>query len=174
MADVAAISGMAPRGYRLRLPGPSEVPERVRQATARLVLNHRGPEFRAALAHTEELLRPVLGTKNRILFFASSGTGVMEAAMVNVASRDTKLLVITHGQFGERFAAIGQAFQIQIDTLETPWGMAMEIPAVEARLRETEYRAVVVVHNESSTGIVSDLAALGDLLRNRPTILVGD
>ena len=61
--------------YRLRLPGPTEVPERVRDALARPVLNHRGPEFRAEMAETERMLRPVLGTGNRVLFFAATGTG---------------------------------------------------------------------------------------------------
>jgi aspartate aminotransferase-like enzyme len=137
-------------------------------------VNHRGPEFRATLARTEALLQPVLGTRNRILFFAASGSGVMEAALVNVASPDSRLLIIAHGQFGERFVTIGQALGAQIDTLEVPWGEDIDIDAVEARLRERDYRAIVVVHNESSTGIVADLARLGALTRNRPTLLIAD
>ena len=167
-------SSRAPQGYRLRLPGPTEVPERVRQATARLAVNHRGPEFRATLARAEELLQPVLGTKNRILFFASSGTGVMEAALVNIAGPGARLLVVAHGQFGERFATIANAMGIDVDTLDVEWGTGVDSAAVEVRLREREYRAVIVVHNESSTGMVSDLAALGALLRDRPTLLVAD
>ncbi len=163
-----------PQTYRLRLPGPTEVPERVRQATARPVVNHRGPEFRETLARTEALLQPLFGTTNRILFFASSGTGVMEAALVNIAGPGVPILVVQHGQFGERFAAIGQAAGATVDVLETPWGEAIDITAVEARLREKEYRAVVVIHNESSTGVVADLAALGALTRERPTLLVAD
>lgn len=174
MSDVASSSGVAPEGYRLRIPGPTFVPERVFRAASQPVLNHRGPEFRAKLARTEQMLQPVLGTANRILFFAASGSGLMEAALTNVASPGSTLLVIAHGQFGERFATIAQAIGAQADTLAIPWGEDIDIAAVEAKLREKDYRAIVAVHNESSTGIVADLAKLGELVRNRPTLLVVD
>jgi aspartate aminotransferase-like enzyme len=168
------MAALAPAGYRLRLPGPTEVPERVRQAMARIMVNHRGPECKAAIAQVEEMIRPVLGTTNPILFFASSGTGVMEAALVNVAGPGSRLLVIEHGQFGERFSAIAKAMGIAADTFVVEWGQPIDVAAVEVRLREAEYRAVVVVHNESSTGIVADVAALGALVRDRPTLLIVD
>jgi aspartate aminotransferase-like enzyme len=167
-------SAIPATGYRLRLPGPTEVPERVRQATARVIVNHRGPECKAAIGETEEMIRPVLGTRNRVLFFASSGTGVMEAALVNVVGPDSRILVIEHGQFGERFTSIAKAMNITVDTVATEWGQAIDVAAVEARLRERSYRAVVVVHNESSTGMVADLAALGALVRDQPTLLIAD
>ena len=169
-----AMNTTAPQGYRLRLPGPTEVPNRVSEAIARTTLSHRGPEFRATLAAAEERLQPVLGTKNRVLFFASSGSGLMEAALINVASPNSRLLIVSHGQFGERFANIAQTFGIPADVIDTPWGDDIDIGAVEERLRAADYRAIVVVHNESSTGIVSDLASLGALVRERPTLLVVD
>ncbi|MVT64592.1 aminotransferase class V-fold PLP-dependent enzyme [Bradyrhizobium pachyrhizi] len=165
---------IASTGYRLRLPGPTEVPERVRQAMARIMVNHRGPECRTAISEAEKMIRPILGTTNHVLFFASSGTGVMEAALVNVAGPGSRILVIEHGQFGERFTAIAKAMNITVDTVAIEWGQAIDIAAVEARLREHTYCAVVAVHNESSTGIVADLAALGALVRDRPTLLIAD
>src|ERR1700757_4279592 len=147
-------NAIASTGYRLRLPGPTEVPERVRQAIARVMVNHRGPECRTAIGEAEEMIRPILGTTNRILFFASSGTGLMEAALVNVVEPGSRILVIEHGQFGERFTSIAKAMNIAVDTVVTTWGQAIDVAAVEARLRERDYRAIVVVHNESSTGIV--------------------
>jgi len=168
------IQPLAPDGYRLRLPGPTFVPERVLQAGAQLVVNHRGPEFRAALVRAEAGLQPILGTKNRILFYAASGSGMMEAAIVNVAGPGDELLIVTHGQFGERFTTIAQAVGAKADVIATPWGEDIDIDAVQARLREKPYRAMVVVHNESSTGIVADLASLGALVRNSPTLLVVD
>jgi aspartate aminotransferase-like enzyme len=160
--------------YRLRLPGPTEVPERVRQAIARPVINHRGPEFRAVLSRAEALIQPLLGTKNRVLFFASTGTGMMEAALVNIVIPGERLLVVAQGQFGERFASIGRILMADIDLLEVPWGEAVEPEMIAARLKKTDYRAVIVVHNESSTGVVSDLAGIGRVLRQNSALLVVD
>lgn len=163
---------IASTGYRLRLPGPTEVPERVRQAMARVMVSHRGPECRTAIGETEDMIRPILGTTNRVMFFASSGTGLMEAALVNVVEPGSRILVIEHGQFGERFTAIAKAMNVTVDTVPIAWGQAIDVAAVAIRLREHAYRAVVVVHNESSTGIVADLAALGALVRDQPTLLI--
>lgn len=174
VSQAANAVGLIPDGYRLRLPGPTFVPARIRQATARLIVNHRGPEFRAMLADAEERLKPIFGTRNRILFFAASGSGMMEAAVVNIASPDTELLFVTHGQFGERFASIAAAVGARYDRLDMPWGSDIDIDAVAGRLREKTYRAVFVIHNESSTAIVADLARLGALLRDTSTLLVTD
>ena len=160
--------------YRLRLPGPTEVPERVRMAMARPIPSHRGPEFRAQMERTEAMMRPLLGTAGRVMFFAATGTGMMEAALANILRPGEKLLVLIHGQFGERFAAIGASLGAQVDTLETPWGEPIAIDAVAERIARDAYRAVAVIHNESSTGVVADLAALGALLRDTPALLVVD
>jgi aspartate aminotransferase-like enzyme len=146
----------------------------VRQAIAKPVLSHRGPEFRAIFLRAEELLQPILGTRNRVLFFASSGTGMMEASLVNILAPGERVLVCCHGQFGERFAAITRALGAGVDTLDIPWGHDIDPADIEKRLRATDYRAVVIVHNESSTGVVADLSAIGALLRDRPTLLVVD
>jgi aspartate aminotransferase-like enzyme len=165
---------MIRNAYRLRLPGPTAVPERVRQAIARPVLSHRGPEFVALLDRAEEMLQFVLGTRNPVLFFASSGTGMMEASLVNILAPGERVLVCVNGQFGERYAEIAQALGAAVDTIDIPWGHAIDPDEVEKRVETTDYRAVVVVHNESSTGVVADLEAIGGLLRNRSTLLVVD
>ncbi len=160
--------------YRLRLPGPTAVPERVRQAIAQPVLSHRGPEFRAIFRRAEQLIQPILGTSNPVLFFASSGTGMMEASLVNILAPGERVLISTHGQFGERFAAIARAMGACVDTIDIPWGRAVDPADIEARVSVNGYRAVVIVHNESSTGVVADLAGIGAVLRNRPTLFVVD
>ena len=99
----------AKSAYRLRLPGPTEVPARVLQATARPVLNHRGPEFARMLGQTADMLRPVMGTRNEIMVFASSGTGVMEAAVANAVMPGGQVLILTNGQWGGRFKSIATA-----------------------------------------------------------------
>ncbi|MDR3703931.1 MAG: alanine--glyoxylate aminotransferase family protein [Candidatus Sulfopaludibacter sp.] len=160
--------------YRLRLPGPTSVPERVREAMARPILSHRGPEFTAILRRTEELLQPVMGTRNRIFFFASSGTGMMEASLVNILAPGERVLVATHGAFGERFAEIARALGATVDPLDIPWGCGVDPGEVRRRLSAAEYRAVVVVHNESSTGVAADLAGIGAAVRETPALLVVD
>jgi aspartate aminotransferase-like enzyme len=138
------------------------------------VLSHRGPEFTGILRRSEEMIQPVFGTRNRIFFFASSGTGMMEAALVNVAGPGERVLISTHGQFGDRFVAIAGALGLRVDTLDVPWGLAPSAEQVEERVRNADYRAVVLVHNESSTGVVADLAGIGAVLRNRDALLVVD
>lgn len=165
---------MTQNPYRLRLPGPTAIPERVRQAMARPVLSHRGAEFVGILSRAEELLKQILGTRNPVMFLACSGTGVMEASLVNTLAPGERLLVCVNGQFGERFAAIAKALGAAVDVLDVPWGQPLDPSEIERRVAAAEYRAVVVVHNESSTGVVADLAAIGKILRHRPTLLVVD
>ena len=163
-----------PDTYRLRLPGPTAVPERVRNAIAEPLHSHRGPEFTEILRRTGQMLQPILGTTNHVFFFASSGTGMMEAALVNILAPGERILVATHGQFGERFADIARVLGAQVDTFDAPWGRDLDPAEIEKRVAAQDYRAVVVVHNESSTGVVADLAAIGAILRDRPTLLVVD
>lgn len=165
---------MSETRYRLRLPGPTAVPERVRQAIARPMLSHRGTEFRAIMARAEKLMQPILGTANPVLFFASSGTGMMEACLVNVLAPGEAVLIPTHGQFGERFAGIARTLGASVDTVDVPWGCGVDPADIAARLAKRDYRALVIVHNESSTGVVADLAGIGAVLRERPTLLVVD
>jgi aspartate aminotransferase-like enzyme len=160
--------------YRLRLPGPTAVPERVREAIARPVVSHRGPEFRSMLLRAEELLQPILGTRNRVLFFAASGTGMMEASLVNVLGPGERVLIPAHGQFGERFAAIARSLGAHADTIDIPWGRGVDANEIETRVKTGDYRAVVVVHNESSTGVAADLEAIGAAVRGRGPLLIVD
>ncbi|MGD8810445.1 MAG: hypothetical protein PVG24_12620 [Gammaproteobacteria bacterium] len=106
--------------YRLRLPGPTIVPERVRLAMARPVVNHRGPEFAAVLQEIAPRLQQMMGTTNDVLLLASSGTGAMEAALANVAGPGEKVLMVVGGQFGERFASIAVALGLDAHTIEVP------------------------------------------------------
>ena len=160
--------------YRLRLPGPVPVPERVQKAIARHIVNHRGPEFRAMYARVQELARPVFGTSSPILFFAASGTGAMEAALANIAAPGEAVLVGVHGQFGERFANIARGLNIKVDVVEVPWGEPITPALLAPHLEAKQYRALAVTHNESSTGIVNDLRAIGELTRGRDTLLLVD
>ena len=164
----------AKRPYRLRLPGPTAVPERVLEALAGPVLNHRGPEFRDVMIEAAKLAQPILGTANQVMFFGASGTGVMEASLANVLGAGDRALVVSNGQFGERFLTIAENLGLATDAVEAPWGQTVSAEAVAQRLEGADYRAVVAVHNESSTGAVTDLAALGAVVRQTPALLVVD
>lgn len=160
--------------YRLRLPGPIAVPERVRLATARPMLNHRGPEFRDIWARTIAKLQPIIGTKQPVHVMACSGSGVMEAAMLNIITPGDRLLVVCNGQWGERFSTIATIMGAVVDPIEIAWGEPVDMGAVAHRLQAHDYRALILVHNESSTGALGDLAAAGRLVRNTRTLLVTD
>ena len=160
--------------YRLRLPGPTAVPERVRQATALPVLNHRGAEFRAMLAECRRRLKPIFGTAHDVLIFAGSGTAMMEAALANILSPGDAVLIIVAGQFGDRFVSIAEALGASIDTVDVEWGGALDARRVAERLKQRSYRAVVMVHNESSTGVAYDVAAVGAIVRETSALLVVD
>jgi aspartate aminotransferase-like enzyme len=166
---------VAPDGEtRLRLPGPTAIPERVRAATALPMVSHRGPEFRAILSASSAMLRAVLGTEQDVFILGASGSGGMEAALVNCLSSGDTLLVVENGQFGERFSTIAETLPVTIDRLQIPWGEAPDPAEIAARVKAKRYCAVVVVHNESATGAVADLANIGRVLRDTDTLLVVD
>jgi aspartate aminotransferase-like enzyme len=138
------------------------------------MISHRGPEFTGMVRRCEEMLQPVLGTRNRVLYFASSGTGMMEASLVNTLAPGERVLVSAHGQFGERFADIARALGAEVDTIDIVWGQAPNAADIARRVQTAGYRAFVVVHNESSTGVVANLAAIGAALRETPTLFLVD
>ncbi len=160
--------------YRLRLPGPTPVPERIYKAMTQPIIAHRGPEFHEVMKEAARSAQTLFGTNNQVMFCTSSGTGVMEAAIANVLGEDDKALIINNGQFGERFAQIIESLGRQADQLTAPWGEAVPIDAIAAQLEMENYRAVVAVHNESSTGAVADLKAIGNVVQDTPALLVVD
>ncbi len=160
--------------YRLRLPGPTPVPERIYKAMTQPIVSHRGAEFYEVMKEVASGVQTLFGTRNQPMFFTSSGTGVMEAALANVLGEDDKALILNNGQFGERFAQIAKSLGRQADQLTAPWGEAVPIDAIAAQLEKDKYRAVVAVHNESSTGAVADLEAIGKVVRDSSALLVVD
>jgi aspartate aminotransferase-like enzyme len=99
---------------------------------------------------------------------------MMEAALANILGPGDAVLVVVAGQFGERFVSIARAFGAQVDTIDVEWGGALDAQRVAERLKQRAYRAVVMVHNESSTGVAYDVAAVGAVVRDTPALLVVD
>ena len=105
---------------------------------------------------------------------ASQPSLSMEAAVLNIVAPGERLLIVENGQWGERFSTIGKALGAVIDPIVVPWGETVDPAVIEARLAQHDYRALILVHNESSTGVMGDLEAAGKLTRNRDTLLVTD
>ncbi len=161
----------------LFLPGPVTVAEPVLQAAARPLINHRGEEFAELLARVTGALPPAFGTKQEVVLLGSSGTGALEAVVTNVFSPGERLLSCPVGAFGKRFAEIAAAYGCVVDTLETPLGAALDPAALRARLArdpEREIAGVLLTHNETSTGVACDMAAIGEVLREHGAVSLVD
>ena len=169
---------MAYDEINLRVPGPTPVPEQVALAGARPMVNHRGPEFAATVGEVLERLRPFFGIESEPLLLTGSGTGAQEAAVVNMLSPGDDVLSVTAGVFGERFAAIAEAFGANVIRVQCEWGKAISPETAAAAVRENpDVKAVILTHNETSTGVTNDIAALTAAVRQaagprQPVVLV--
>ena len=161
--------------YRLLTPGPTEVPQQARLALARQIVHHRTPEFRKLLAEVLEGLQYVFQTQNDVVLLTSSGTGAMEAAVVNLVPRGGKAIVLESGKFSERWRLIAEKFGIEVVRHEVPWGDAFK-PGDVARLLSQHPDAVAVYTtlSESSTGVGHDIEAIGRVVAPTPALLVVD
>ena len=159
----------------LRIPGPTPCPEEVLQALARQMINHRGGEFKEILYRVTERLKEFFQTKNDVLLLTSSGTGGLEAAVVNTLSPGQKVLGVCSGVFGERFAEIAEKFGAEVKRLNFPWGKPADPQAVAQALdANPEIEAVLVTHNETSTGVTNDLASIAQVVKGRGKLLLVD
>jgi aspartate aminotransferase-like enzyme len=130
------------------------------------MINHRGPEFAELQGRIMQRLKRFFRTENEVYVLTSSGTSAMEAAIVNTLSPGDHVLAVTIGEFGDRFASIAEAYAAHVRRLEFEPGTAAQPDAVAAALREDpEIRAVLVTHNETSTGVTNDLEAIGRAIR---------
>lgn len=147
----------------LRIPGPTACPPDVLDALSAQMINHRGPEFADIIARVTDGLRPFLATEQDILILTCSGSGVMEAAVVNTLSPGDRVLAVSIGAFGDRFGQIAEVYGARVDTLPFEWGRAADPAALRAALEDAghdPYRAVLITHNETSTGVTNPLAEL--------------
>ncbi|SDF03408.1 pyridoxal-phosphate-dependent aminotransferase family protein [Sporolituus thermophilus] len=161
----------------LMVPGPTAVPERVLQAMHRPVINHRGPQYEALFRDVSDRLKTVFKTKQDVLTYPSAGTGMMEAAVVNILSPGDHVLVVSIGVFGDRFAEIAAKFGAVVEKLDFPWGEAADPQVLAERLagdKEGRIKAVFLTHNETSTGVTNDVRALAAACKGHPALVVVD
>jgi len=148
----------------LQIPGPTLVPDRIVRAMAQPIIDHRGPRFEALVRDCLDGLKTIFQTeRGHVVLYPGSGTGAWEATIVNTLSPGDRVLACVNGHFATGFARTAAAFGAEIERLELPYGAGVSADAVEERLVADaghEIRAVLVVHNETSTGVTSDVAAV--------------
>src|SRR5215218_7117046 len=154
-----------PEKRYLVTPGPTPVPPEVLAATAAPMIHHRTPEFRTILARVLERLQQVFRTERDVVLFSSAGTGAMESAVANLCSPGDRVLVVSHGYFGERFAAMAKAYGTELVHQRYGWGETPNADEIGEMLEETSgAKAVFLTHSETSTGVVSDVRAIAERL----------
>ncbi len=165
------------RETNLLIPGPTPLPPRVLQAMGQQMTNHRGPTFGRIMAEMLDGLKRVFKTRNDIIPLVCSGTGGLEAAVVNFLSSGDRILSVNNGHFCERFAEIAERYGVRVDRVMAEWGRPVPPDAVAERLRadaSREYRAVLVTQSETSTGVHNDVQAIRAMLGDHPALLMVD
>jgi len=159
----------------LRIPGPTPCPEEVLQAMTKQLINHRGQEFGQILNDVTAELKQLFQTKNDVFVLTCSGTGGMEAAIVNMLSPGDKVLSVSIGVFGDRFADVARQFGAEVIPLRFEFGKAADIDDIRRALQnEPEIKAVLVTHNETSTGVTNDLASISSVIKEFDKLLIVD
>jgi aspartate aminotransferase-like enzyme len=150
----------------LRIPGPTALPASVREAGARQMINHRGPEFAAMLGRILDGMKPYFGTTSDVAMISTAGSGGLEAAVVNTLSPGDRVLGVSIGSFGDRFAKIAGIYGADVTKLDAEWGYAAAADEVRERLRAMPgTKAVLLTHNETSTGVMNPVAELAAAVR---------
>lgn len=159
----------------LMTPGPTPIPHQVSLAQAEPMIHHRTPAYTELFVRMVEGLKKVLYTSNDVLTFAASGTGAMEGAVANCFSPGDRVLVAAGGKFGQRFAEIAKVYKLDVELYEYPWDEAADPEVIARLLREKpDIKGVFLTHSETSTGVVNDVKAVGEAVRETPAILVVD
>jgi serine---pyruvate transaminase len=164
-----------PEKRYLFTPGPTPVPPAVLAAMAEPIVHHRGPDFAVVYERTLARLQEVFRTEHDVLLFTASGTGAFESAVANLVSPGERHLVVSAGNFGERWAQMVAAYGAELVHLQLPWGETPSPDALAAELdRGGEVKAVYLVHSETSTGVVADVEALARVAREAGALVVVD
>jgi alanine-glyoxylate transaminase/serine-glyoxylate transaminase/serine-pyruvate transaminase len=163
----------------LQIPGPTNVPDRVLRAMARPVIDHRGPEFAALTLELIAGLRAIFKTSGPVVIYPSSGSGASEAALVNTLSPGDRVVVFETGHFSAGWKKIAERLGLRVDYVPGNWRRGASEVDLEARLSADtarEIKAVVVVHNETSTGVASRIADLRGAMNrsSHPALLIVD
>ncbi|MFA6357568.1 MAG: alanine--glyoxylate aminotransferase family protein [Candidatus Omnitrophota bacterium] len=159
----------------LLTPGPTPLPPQISLAMARPIIHHRTPQFQAILKEASVGLKWVFQTANDVFIISSSGTGAMEAAIINLLSAGDTALVVHGGKFGERWSEIAKAYSIKVEIIDVEWGKAVSPEEIRKRLKANpEIKAVFTTLCETSTGVDNDLASIASIVKETSAVLVVD
>jgi aspartate aminotransferase-like enzyme len=161
---------------RLFTPGPVEIPPRVLKVLSEPIIHHRTKEFQEKFLQTRELFKRLINSKSEnFVFFASSGTGAMESAIVNFFSAGDKVLVINAGKFGERWKEISEKYGLEVIELKYPWGKAVKIEDIKINLeKHPDIKGILFQISETSTGVEHDYKAIGEIAKEKDLLVVAD
>lgn len=158
---------------KLLVPGPTPVPQAIFQAMITPMVAHRNPETVELQQSIVQRLQTLWSTSGPIILQTSSGSGALEASIANACARGDRVLAVSAGAFGERFGTIAGKLGMQVDWLRFPWGEASPPDDIAAALRQKDYQAVLLIHNETSTGVLHPIPEIARAIRSLvPAVLV--
>lgn len=158
----------------LLIPGPTPVVDSIYDAMASETRGHTDPRFVEIYKRSIENTRDMFKTDGEVFVVAGSGTIGMEMALVNTVAAGERILIISHGYFGDRFIQLGKAFGIEMDVLQAEWGKQISIEEVKNKLQEHTYKAVTITHADTSTGVAADLDALVPVIKAHGALVILD
>jgi alanine-glyoxylate transaminase/serine-glyoxylate transaminase/serine-pyruvate transaminase len=163
----------------LQIPGPTNVPDRILRAMDQPTIDHRGPEFARLTLEILEGLKEVFRTDGPVIIYPASGTGAWEAALVNTLSPGDRVLMFETGQFAVLWRAMAERLGLVVDFVPGDWRSGIDPAIVEAKLAEDRahtIKAVLAVHNETSTGVTSRIPAIRQAIdrASHPALLMVD
>ena len=158
----------------LMIPGPTPVPERALTALGKHPIGHRTGEFSALIGEVNAALKWLHQTENDVLTLAASGTGAMEAGIINFLSAGDRVVVGSNGKFGDRWAQVAKAYGLQVEVIAADWGKPLDPEAFRTVLEadtEKTIKAVIITHSETSTGVLNDLETIVGYIHAHGTAL---
>ncbi len=159
----------------LMIPGPTPVPEAALLALAKHPIGHRSSEFSNLMAEVTQNLKWLHQTESDVLMLTTSGTGAVEAGMINFLSPGDRILVGCNGKFGDRWAEVGEAYNLQVEKITAEWGQPLDPHLFAEKLQadtEKQIRAVVITHSETSTGVLNDLETINRHVKEHGEALI--
>ncbi len=159
----------------LMIPGPTPVPEKVLLAMAKHPIGHRSGEFSKVIAELTENLKWLHQTEHDVLMLSATGTGAMEAGIINFLSPGDQVLVGNNGKFGERWGKLAKAFGVVVEEITAEWGKPLDVEEFRSKLEadtDKKIKAVIITHSETSTGVLNDLEGINKAVKAHGVALI--